>query len=36
VRRSGQPWVVRVTGNWRITFGWEGPDAVEVDLDGYH
>ena len=27
---------VRVTGNWRITFGWDGKDAVEVDLEDYH
>jgi proteic killer suppression protein len=27
---------VRVTGNWRITFGWNGEDAVEVDLEDYH
>lgn len=27
---------VRVTGNWRITFSFEGEDAVEVDLEDYH
>jgi proteic killer suppression protein len=27
---------VRVTGNWRITFGWEADDAIEVDLEDYH
>ncbi len=27
---------VRVTGNWRITFGWDGQDAVDVDLEDYH
>lgn len=27
---------VRVTGNWRITFGWDGADAVEIDLEDYH
>jgi proteic killer suppression protein len=27
---------VRVTGNWRITFGFEGEDAVDVDLEDYH
>ena len=25
-----------VSGNWRLTFGWEGEDAVEVDLEDYH
>jgi proteic killer suppression protein len=29
-------WAVRVTGNWRITFGFEGQDAVNVDLEDYH
>ena len=27
---------VRVTGNWRITFGWDGDDAIDVDLEDYH
>jgi proteic killer suppression protein len=27
---------VRVTGNWRITFGWEENDATDVDLEDYH
>lgn len=22
--------------NWRITFGWDGRDAVDVDLEDYH
>lgn len=22
--------------NWRITFGWSGTDAMEVDLEDYH
>jgi proteic killer suppression protein len=29
-------WSIRVTGNWRITFGWDGVDAVDVDLEDYH
>ena len=32
----GGRYSVRVTGNWRITFGWNGTDAVEVDLEDYH
>lgn len=31
-----QRWSVRVTGNWRITFGFEAQDAVAVDLEDYH
>ena len=27
---------VWVSGNWRITFGWDGDDAVDVDLEDYH
>lgn len=33
---GGMRWSVRVTGNWRITFGWDGADAVDVDLEDYH
>ena len=29
-------WTIRVTGNRRITFGWDGADAVAVDLEDYH
>ena len=27
---------VRVSGNFRITFGWDGEDAIDVDLEDYH
>ncbi|MDP1605204.1 MAG: type II toxin-antitoxin system RelE/ParE family toxin [Rhodocyclaceae bacterium] len=27
---------VTVTGNWRITFRFDGADASEVDLEDYH
>ncbi len=27
---------VWVSGNWRITFGFEGGDVVKVDLEDYH
>jgi proteic killer suppression protein len=29
-------WSVRVTGNYRITFGWSGSKAQEVDFEDYH
>jgi len=29
-------WTIRVTWNWRITFAWDGADAVAVDLEEYH
>lgn len=27
---------VRVTGNFRLTFGWDGTDAIDIDLEDYH
>ena len=27
---------VRVTGNYRLTFAWDGEDAIGVDLEDYH
>ncbi len=35
-QRGEVRWSIRVSGNWRITFGWEGADAVDVDLEDYH
>ena len=29
-------WSVAVTANYRITFGWSGEDALDVDLEDYH
>ena len=29
-------WSVRVTGNWRIIWTFEGEDAADVDLIDYH
>lgn len=29
-------YAVDASGNWRITFGWSGEDAVDVDLEDYH
>jgi proteic killer suppression protein len=33
--RSGS-WSVSVSGNWRITFRFEGKDAIDVDYEDYH
>jgi len=33
--RKGR-FALTVSGNWRITFKWQGPDAVEVELEDYH
>jgi proteic killer suppression protein len=27
---------IRVTGNWRITFGWDGENVTDVDMEDYH
>lgn len=29
-------WAVNVNGNWRLTFTFEGQDAVLVDYQDYH
>jgi proteic killer suppression protein len=34
-RQSGR-WSVRVSGNWRVTFRFDGPDATDVDYEDYH
>jgi proteic killer suppression protein len=33
---EGGRYAVDASGNWRITFGWDGKDAVDVDLEDYH
>ena len=35
---KGSPprWSVRVTANYRITFGWSGENAIDVDFEDYH
>ncbi|MFA7437534.1 type II toxin-antitoxin system RelE/ParE family toxin [Castellaniella sp.] len=37
---KGQPvqdhWSVSVSGNWRLTFHFEGQDAILVDYQDYH
>ena len=29
-------WSVRVSGSWRITLRFEGPDAINVNYEDYH
>lgn len=29
-------YAVTVSRNWRLTVGWEGRDAIDVDLEDYH
>ncbi|GMW02703.1 MAG: hypothetical protein AMXMBFR84_38390 [Candidatus Hydrogenedentota bacterium] len=29
-------WSVRVSGNWRITFRFDGEDATDVNYEDYH
>ena len=33
---SPKRWSVRVTGNYRITFGWSGEYALDVNYEDYH
>ena len=33
--RKGE-YAVSVSGNWRITFGFEGDNAIDVNLEDYH
>ena len=34
-KRKGT-WTVDVSGNWRITFSFDGTDAVDVNYEDYH
>ena len=34
-QREGR-WSVRVSGNWRVTFRFEGGHATDVDFEDYH
>jgi proteic killer suppression protein len=29
-------YALTVSRNWRMTFGWDGNDAIDVDLEDYH
>ena len=29
-------WAVSVSGNWRLTFAFEGEDVIQVDYEDYH
>lgn len=31
-----QRWSVRVTGNYRVTFGWSDEKALDLDFEDYH
>jgi proteic killer suppression protein len=35
---KGKPkrYALDASGNWRLTFGFKGEDAIEVDLEDYH
>ena len=36
LRGAPKRYAVSVNAQWRITFGWHGQDAVDVDLEQYH
>lgn len=29
-------WAIRISGNWRLTFMFDGRDAILVDYQDYH
>jgi toxin HigB-1 len=31
-----ETWSVRVSGNWRVTFSFDGQDATNVNYEDYH
>lgn len=33
---SPKRYSIHVNGPWCLTFGWDGEDAVELDLENYH
>jgi proteic killer suppression protein len=35
-RTSKGRFAVSVSANWRITFGWDGENAIDVDFEDYH
>ena len=35
LRGNPPRWSVRVSGNYRITFGWSGENAVDIDFEDY-
>ncbi|TFH13135.1 MAG: peptidase [Lentisphaerales bacterium] len=34
--RRKRAWAVSVSGNWRITFVFDGTDVIDVDYEDYH
>lgn len=36
LRGKPQRYTVHINGPWCITFGWDGNDAIQVDLENYH
>ena len=36
LHRDPKRWSVRVTANYRITFGWSGEAALDIDFEDYH
>lgn len=36
LRGKPQRYSLHVNGPWCVTFGWDGEDAVDVDLENYH
>jgi len=36
LKGKAKRYAVDASGNYRVTFGWDGEDATDVDIDDYH
>lgn len=36
LRGKPKRYAISASGNYRITFGWDGEDAIDVDIEDYH
>lgn len=36
LQRNPKRYAVKVNGNYRVTFGWEGTDAIKLNLEDNH
>jgi len=36
LKGKSKRYAVDASGNYRVTWGWEDPDAIDVDLEDYH
>lgn len=34
--KAGKRWSTRISGNWRITFEFQGEDVIDINYEDYH